>query len=69
LPARRFPLPWSVEDIGGCFAVKARNGRPLIFVYYGEGVGRRSLAKLLTRNAARRIAANIAKLPVLLRRR
>ena len=35
--ARRFPPPWSVEDIGGCFAVKASNGRPLIFIYYGEG--------------------------------
>ena len=65
--ARRFPPPWSVEDIGGCFAVKASNGRPLIFIYYREGGGRRSLARLLTRNAARRIAANIAKLPDLLR--
>jgi hypothetical protein len=55
--ARRFPPPWSVEDIGGCFAVKASNGRPLIFIYYGEGVGRRSLARLSTRNAAQRIAS------------
>jgi hypothetical protein len=37
-------------------------------LYYGERVGRRSLAKLLTRNAARRIAANIAKLPELLQK-
>jgi len=64
----RFPSPWSVEDIGGCFAMKASNGRPLIFIFYGEGFGRRSLARLLTRNAARRIAAGIAKLPELLRR-
>jgi hypothetical protein len=69
LPARRFPPPSSVEDIGGCFAVKASNGRPLIFIYYREGVRRLSLARLLTRNAACRIAANIAKLPELLRRR
>jgi hypothetical protein len=62
---RPFPSPWSIEDIDGCFVVKASNDRPLIFIYYGEGVGRRSLARLLTRNAARRIAASIAKLPSL----
>jgi hypothetical protein len=65
---RRFPPPWSVEDIGGCFAVKASNGRPLLFIYYHDPAGRRSLAKLLTRNAARRIALGVAKLPELLKR-
>jgi anti-sigma factor ChrR (cupin superfamily) len=65
---RRFPPPWTVEDIGGSFVVKASNDRPLVFIYYWDGVGRRSLAKLLTRNAARRIAAGIAKLPELLRK-
>jgi len=59
---------WSVEDIGGYFVVKASNGRPLVFISYKEGGARRSLARLLTRNAARRIAAGIAKLPELLRR-
>ena len=34
------------------FVVKASNDRPLVFVHYREGLGRRSLAKLLTRNAA-----------------
>jgi hypothetical protein len=61
--ARRFPPPWAVEDIGGSFVAKASNGRPLVFIYYGEGVARRSLAKLLTRDAARRIASGIVKLP------
>jgi hypothetical protein len=67
MPNRRFPRPWCAEDVGGSFVVKASKDRPLIFIYYRDGVGRRSLAKLLTRNAARRIAANIAKLPELLR--
>jgi hypothetical protein len=56
---RRFPSPWSVDDIGGCFVVKASNGQPLVFIYYG----RRSFANILTRDAARRIASGIAKLP------
>jgi hypothetical protein len=30
--------------------MKASNDRPLVFIYYREGVRRRSLAKLLTRN-------------------
>jgi hypothetical protein len=62
MPARRFPPPWFIEDVGGCFVVKASNIRPLIFTYYGEGVARRSLARLLTRNAARRIAVELPEL-------
>jgi hypothetical protein len=65
---RRFPLPWTIEDVGGSFVVKANNERPLIFIYYGDGAGRRSLARLLNRDAARGIAASIAKVPELLRR-
>jgi hypothetical protein len=61
--ARRFPPPWSVEDIGAAYVVRDHDGQALGYVYFEDEPGRRSAAKLLTKDEARRIAANIAKLP------
>ena len=63
--ARRFPPPRTVEETDACFIVKDRGGLSLAYVYFEEEPGRRAAAKLLTRDEARRIAANIAKLPEL----
>jgi hypothetical protein len=67
MTARRFPPPWDIEEYDrSCFIVRDNNRQALAYVYFEEQPGRRSAAGLLTRDEARRIAANIAKLPGLL---
>ena len=66
---RRFPPPWTVDGTDGCFIVRDASGQALAYVYFEQEPGRRTAANLLTRDEARRIAANIANLPELVRSR
>jgi hypothetical protein len=67
---RLFPPPWSVggpeTKLGqDCYIVRDANGHALAYIYFDEEPGRRSAAKMMTRDEARRIA-DIAKQPDLL---
>jgi len=64
---RRFPPPWTVEEMDGYFVVKDANGQALSYMYFEKGPLRRYRRReLLTRDEAQRIAAIFAKLPELL---
>jgi hypothetical protein len=61
MSSRRFPPPWSIEETDACFIVRDANGQALAYVYFEGELDRRSAAHLLTRDEARRIAANIGQ--------
>ncbi|RAK51955.1 hypothetical protein [Phenylobacterium soli] len=66
----RLPPPWTVHHNGDAYWVEAANGQKFAFVYYRETplVGTERDARV-SRDLARRIAANVAKLPELLTRK
>jgi hypothetical protein len=63
---RRFPPPWTVVQLPGGLKVVDAQGQSLAYVYSRENAADAAIAKVLTEDEARRIAVNIAKLPVLL---
>jgi hypothetical protein len=61
---RPLPAPWKIEDANAaCFIVRDNNGLALAYVHYENEPGRRTAAKLLTFDEARRIAATRAIAP------
>jgi hypothetical protein len=64
MPERRFPPPWSVEEGDNYFVVRDREGQRLAYVHFDNP---RAAAKLLTRDEARTLPANVVKLPELLK--
>ncbi len=67
---RRFPPPWTIDEANDAFfIVRDSTRQALAYVYFEDERGRRFAAKLLTRDEARRMAANFTKLPEMLQRK
>jgi hypothetical protein len=61
--SRRFPPPWSVEEHDECFIVRDADGQALGYFYFDEEQQSPAIDRRLTRDDARRMAVNFAKLP------
>jgi hypothetical protein len=60
------PVPWHADKISGGYVVRDANGQALAHIYSRENEAEARQAKVLTKDEARRIAINIARLPELL---
>jgi hypothetical protein len=65
MTTRRLPAPWRAEKMPGGYVVRDANGQALAYIYSRANEAEALQAKVLTEDEARRIAANIAKLPAL----
>jgi hypothetical protein len=69
MTTRRFPPPWRADKMPGGYVVRDANGQALAYVYSRDNEAEALQAKVLTKDEARRVAVNVARLPELLGKR
>jgi hypothetical protein len=68
MTTRRFPAPWRVIESPRGFRVEDANGQTVGWFYCRDDAFLARQANVLTRDDARSMAANFARLPALLTR-
>lgn len=63
---RRFPLPWKAVEMPGGWHVDDAGGQTIAWFYGRDDMASARAAKVLTKEEARRMAVNFARLPELL---
>jgi hypothetical protein len=63
MPNRRSQHPGRADKIPGGYVIRDANGQALAYIYSRESEAEALQAKVLTKDEARRIAVNIARLP------
>jgi hypothetical protein len=66
---RRFPSRWHADPMPGGYVVRDATGQALAYLYSRDNKDEARQANVLTKDEARRIASNIARLPELLESR
>ena len=59
--ARRFPPPWSLEELDSCFVVIDGSRQKLAYIHFEDNPERRSATKLLSRDEALGIASQLCQ--------
>jgi len=66
MTSRRFPPPWTVIEHAESFWVQDASGQTVGWFYFRHNEETARQAKVLTRDEARRMAVNFARLPEML---